>query len=307
MNYSTIFTNSSVSSEETKLSQYIWIATVVFLIALLNVVCIIVLVKTPQLQKSRFHYLTLCRSIGDFLSMILLVAMLINASLEVFRWHVPYLCKIISSSVYCFILFSLFQTLLICIERYMAVIQSTNQSLRKKLTQKKILPIFLIISLAYKAAINSIYFSESCTDHQNITYVMANQLPILLIFIVIIYLYTVTIVHLRRMLSKVAIGDQTMSETQHLHRLKRLKLNIFTLGLLISVLTVSILPKYIIVFAMPAAANTIGNIFFIFSPLGNPIIYFLRFTEFRKKIKQICCNKCSSDSRNALDDDVFVT
>lgn len=269
------------------------LATIVLLISVLNIVCIVVLLKSPELKKSRFHCLTLGLTVGDFLTTILVVVLLANNCLETIGLHVPYLCMILSSLVYCSIVFSLFQILFICIERYFATTVTADRTskLPKRLMQKKVMVLIFLLPLFFKIFINAFELQEDCVDsfHSSM-YIYLTEIPIIICLIVIVCLYINIIARLRKLWVRVSCADGVLPEFHYTQRIKRLKINIFTLGFLLIVLVIGLVPRSIVALMGNQGKGNYANTTWILSPLLNPIIYILRFTEFRERIKKTCCS-----------------
>ena len=297
--------NSSVMTNERDVMLFyvsICVAIVAFWIAVINAACITVLIKSPGLRKSQFHFLSLCLSIGDFATMFLVVVLLTNVVLETFGLNLPYLCSITSSQVYCSVLFSMFQTLSICIERYCATsAQNANiRILSKYLVKKKLMAIIYVLCVVYTMAIlfgSGLTIEKGCIGNKySFSYMYLKEFPIFLLFIYITVLYVIIIFRLRKIMNTLhfVTQDVPISESRHSHRIKRLKLNILTLGLIIIVLSVAVLPRIIIAISGPTKSGNYGNIMLMIPPLLNPIIYILRFVEFRDMIKPKCCHNVAT-------------
>ena len=292
--------NSSLLSTERNLTSFSIIISVVVLsvfIALLNVTCIAALLKSVKLQKSRFHFLTLCLSVGDFSTIMFVIILLTNSALETFGWNLSYLCSISSSFAYCSVLFSLFQALSICIERYFAtsVKNRIPKLLSKIFMTKKMMLAFYFICVLYTITIlygNGFTFKNGCAENQySSEYFLFKELPLVILFLSTIILYGIIMKRLRQMLTRVSPGNQIISELHYAQRLMRLKMNIITLGLLLVTLTFGVLPRIILALSGPAQSGNYGNICLLLSPMFNPIIFVLRFPEFRNILKPRCCTR----------------
>lgn len=282
--------------DDARLFATVIVAVLSFFVALFNIVCIAALLKSPKLQKSRFHFLTSCLSVGDSTTMIFVIVVLTNSVLEMFDCNLPYLCSVCSSFIFCSVLFSLFQTLSICIERFIAT-SVTNKTpkihvLSKILGMKKLMVVFYAICFAYTMAIlfgNGFSIRKGCVGNEyTLTYVYLKELPIVFLFLSTIVMYVIVMKRLRRMLTKISFVHQTISELQYKQRLKRHKMNILTLGLLLIVLAFGVLPRLIVAFTGPAQSGNYGNIFLMLPPLINPFIFVLRFVEMRDILKPRC-------------------
>lgn len=233
---------------------------------------------------------------------VLVVVLLTNVALETFRLNLPYLCSITSSQVYCSVLFSMFQTLSICIERYYATsVQSANiRILSKYLAKKKLMAILYILCVVYTMVIlfgSGHSIEKGCIGNKySFSYMYLKEFPIFLLFISITVLYVMIIFRLRKIMNTLhfVTQDVPISESRHSHRTERLKLNILTLGLIIIVLSVGILPRIIIAISGHTKSGNYGNIMLMLPPLLNPTIYILRFVEFRNMVKPKCCHSVAT-------------
>jgi hypothetical protein len=157
---------------------------------------------------------------------------------------------------------------------------------------KKLMVVFYAICFAYTMAIlfgNGFSIRKGCVGNEyTLTYVYLKELPIVFLFLSTIVIYVIVMKHLRRMLTKISFVHQTISELQYKQRLKRHKMNIFTLGLLLIVLAFGVLPRLIVAFTGPAQSGNYGNIFLMLPPLINPFIFVLRFVEMRDILKPRC-------------------
>ena len=108
--------------------------------------------------------------------------------------------------------------------------------------------------------------------------------------------FVIIIFRLRKIMNTLhfVTQDVPISESRQSHRIKRLKLNILTLGLIIIVLSVAVLPRIIIAISGPTKSGNYGNIMLMIPPLLNHIIYILRFVEFRDMIKPKCCHNVAT-------------
>lgn len=259
--------------------------------ALLNIMCMVVLFRSHTLRNSRFHFLTLCLSIGDFLTMILTFILLVNSSLEEFRLHVKHLCRILSLLVYCSILFSLCQTLLICVERYLAT-SVTNNIRRNVLAQKKYIILMFVLCVIYTNVLfglSSFSLQSGCIGNEyNYLYMIFSEVPLILLFIVITVIYITTAVRIKQMITRVSFINNDISSLQLSRRIIRLKMNLLTLGLVLLILAISVVPRVTVTLLGQSSSGNIGNATLVIPPIFNPIIYCIRFVEVRNMLKPNC-------------------
>lgn len=154
---------------------------------------------------------------------------------------------------------------------------------------------FYVICVLYTITIlygNGFTFKNGCAENQYSSgYFLCKELPLMVLFLSTVILYGIIMKRLRQMLTKVSFRNQTISELHHAQRLVRLKMNIITLGLLLIILAFGLLPRIILALSGPAQSGNYGNICLLLSPMFNPIIFVLRFPEFRNILKPRCCTR----------------
>jgi len=320
------------------------VKTVIFLfisigISILNISCLVVLAKEKKLKEKRFNTLTIFLSISDAATGLLSAAMSFHSIYYRLTGNdfAPF-CVITISLIVTTILFSLLQTLWICVERLIATFPTVRNPCPNVSVVFATIVIFILcgcVSIPANIAYGNIW-SESCS----VTSVYGkNQItklklytPIYLIVVVcIVVTYIGVICRLYKSWKRVhpTVGSQlalrrymntdtsimSMSATQTTgitdgnsnseygttsaqyqraqNGIKRIRKMTITLGLLIMVMLLSVLPNIIfglVVIAHPFnvkahTALSVSNIFLFINPLFDPIIYVLRMRSFRQHLK----------------------
>ncbi|CAC5416356.1 OLFR [Mytilus coruscus] len=259
--------------------------------AFLNIIFMVVLFRSHSLRNSRFHFLTLCLSIGDFLTMILTFALLLNSLLEELKLHVHYLCRLLSLLVYCSVLFSLCQTLLICVERYLAT-SVTNNLRRNVLAQKKLILLLFVLCVLYTSVLlglGGFSLQSGCLGNQYTSlHMIFSEVPLILLFIAITVIYIITAVRIKQIITRVTFINNDTSSLQLSRRIIRLKINLFTLGLVLLILAISVVPRVAVALIGQSQNGNVGNVTLVIPPIFNPIIYCIRFVEVRNMLKPNC-------------------
>ncbi|CAC5392375.1 unnamed protein product [Mytilus coruscus] len=101
-------------------------------IAVLNISCLIILAKDKKLKEKRFEMLTICLSISD--AAIGIISIALRSRTIYFRStgeNTPHFCYFFEILLIATFLFSLFQTLWICIERYIATFPTVTNPCQK--------------------------------------------------------------------------------------------------------------------------------------------------------------------------------
>lgn len=309
-------------------------------ISILNINCLIVLAKDKKLKEKRFDMLTVCLSFGDAATGLLLSGLSIQyINFELTGNGSPPFCFISLSLITSTVMFSLFQTLWICVERLLATFPTRSNSCRKISVFKMTMGIYLVC-VAFVFTIYSFYsniWSHSCKARiifgQNRVTTLSIFQPIYLITVLaIIFTYTGVIVRIYKswrrvhphfsmanqdrrqsrlqlptaistVQSEYFTGDQNTTNAGHLsmqrsvnhgtrNAMNRILKMAITLGFVILVLLLSVMPKVIIGLAVIGdplntnlnAALEISDIFLFLNPLLDPFIYVLRIRSFRERL-----------------------
>ena len=308
-------------------------------ISILNISCLVVLAKEKKLKEKRFNTLTIFLSISDAATGLLSAVMsfhsihynLTGNSLAPF-------CIITISLILTTILFSLLQTLWICVERLIATFPTFRNPCRNVSVVLMTIVIFILCGCVFfpaSIAYGNIW-SESCSvtslyGKNRITILKIYQPINLIIVVCIVVTYIGVIYRLYKSWKRVHptggaqlavrpyintdINTISLSATQTtgitngnsnseygttsaqyqrtqsgMQRIWRMTI---TLGLLIMVMLLSLMPRIIlglIVIAHPSnmkvhTALSFSDLFLFINPLFDPIIYVLRMRSFRQHLK----------------------
>ena len=336
-------TNMTVIPEYTK-DTSIFVRTLIFLlisigISILNISCLVVLAKEKKLKEKRFNTLTIFLSISDAATGLFSAAMSFHSIYNSLTGNgfAPF-CVITISLTVTTILFSLLQTLWICVERLIATFPTVRNPCLNVSVVFATIVIFILcgcVSFPANIAYGNIW-SESCSAPsvygKNRIAILNIYQPIYLIIVVcIVATYIGVICRLYKSWKRIhptvgaqlalrrymntdtstmsmsptqatgIVNDNTNSEygttsAQHQRThsgIKRIRRMTITLGLLIMVMLLSVLPNIIVglvVISHPFnvkahTALSVSNIFLFINPLFDPIIYVLRMRSFRQHLK----------------------
>lgn len=173
-------------------------------ISILNINCLIVLAKDKKLKGKRFDMLTVCLSIGDAATGLLSSGFSIQyINFELTGNGSPPFCFIGLSLITSTLMFSLFQTLWICVERLLATFPTRTNPCRKISVFKMTMGIYFMC-VVFVFTIYSFYsniWSQSCKSRiifgQNRVTTLSIFQPIYLITVLaIIFTYAGVIVRI---------------------------------------------------------------------------------------------------------------
>lgn len=108
------------------------VLSISIVIAILNICCLIILAKDKKLKEKRFEMLTICLSISD--AGIGIISIALRSRTIYFRLtgeNTPHFCYFFTILLIATFLFSLLQTLWICIERFIATFPTVTNPCRK--------------------------------------------------------------------------------------------------------------------------------------------------------------------------------
>lgn len=279
-------------------------ALILSLIALtINLLAVGFLLRSKNLKKSRFNTLVLYLSISD-------CCLLVQIILHTFFEHVfedtaagLYGCMGMKHSIGGTVCFTEWQMAMICMERLQATFQHEIPIL-KKLTSARSLGISFVASqlysfvpLAYEISQGPQPCHASYTLRPSLKYSI--DIPLFCTYWALVTLYGVIIYRMVKIIRKWT----TELETGHtltrnrLNNIKRMKMNMVTLGIILAVTTLAVLPREICAIVSTFVAHNeflqkfiqFGNYVLLLNPLIDPFIYVLRIEEVRKKVS--CCSK----------------
>lgn len=280
---------------------------------ILNVCSFVILGTTKKLQKSRFKSLVIFLSVSDFVTgteFLTHVLLDVNNDGQI---NLLYGCMILKHLIAGTITFSLYQTMLICLERLNATFKQRSNLILKMTTKKAILISFVTIH-GYTFIHLGYRLQEGVTpchvaDTAVLSFVLILDIPIMLLLLAIVMLYALVIFRLFSHSKK--IFDMVETATVQMKNSKRLmRRNINTLGSVIIVTMIANLPRTILAFYSLYSGPTvktltwlkISNHLLLLNLIFDPIINVLRIREYRDRI--ICCKKTSLVSSETVIIDV---
>lgn len=271
---------------------------------LINLGSIFILMISNRLKKSRFHALVLFLSISDLCIAFLIIVLLSLQSINSGEPVTLYGCMILKHLAGGMLGFSLIQILLICFERLQATF-TTKLTAIKKLTSKTAVSVYFVvcqlytlIPLSYEVINGPRQYGCSVFYTLNKLYVITLDIPllgtmcaILVLYIIIIYRITI---QKNRFLRQHFGSNSTNQTRKRKEELNRMKLNMTTLGMIIALTSVSIVPREIVAICSlfqeipESELIKITHSLLLLNPLFDPLIYVLRIPEVKNKITAIC-------------------
>lgn len=298
-----------------------------FISLVLNLLAIRVLVKSTKLRTHKFTCLSLYLSVSNLTtSFMCIITGVHTIILTLHNIDIPYVCFVSTLVISICTSCSLVQVFFICLERYLAM-QSVSKRKRgtHSLTCVYVIPIIGIILY------NSIIFTSTGRTNStscNLVKIFAENFWIyqlssiscrLSTYLLIVIVYVIVLIRLRRGIHMLnhergiseqpAVSANNLSVRHHCHsckryhqpdvkrqfssvRLNRIKRSMVTLGLILLVETVSVLPTLItnIVFVSTMDMKLLRvteytNILVLVNALADPIIYTLCIKEYRTELK----------------------
>ncbi|CAG2211704.1 unnamed protein product [Mytilus edulis] len=257
---------------------------------------------SKELKKNRFLVLAMYLSLSDsalgleFIYHNILVFM--NSQGVSFQYQ----CLIIQHLVGGTIMSSLIQILLICIERLNTTFSTKKEILVIVCSNKGVLLYFIlshcIVLLRFGMA--TIDGPVPCDPKNTTTTLLlfSHDIPCLFIVVAIISCYSVVVYRMIR--SRSFVHGSRMTESQVVKKKAkdiRTRRNAVTLGLIIFVSLVTVLPRSMLVFyynmgkksAITATLTLIFNNFLLLlNSVVNPVIYVLRIKKYRQYLRCKC-------------------
>lgn len=269
---------------------------------IINLLAVGFLLRSKNLKKSRFNTLVLYLSISDC---CLLVQIIIHTFFEQFKDDNDgglYGCMVMKHSMGGTLCFTQWQTAMICMERLQATFQREIRIL-KKLTSIRSLGIsffasqlYSILPLVYEISQGPQPCDPSYTFRKS--FLFSVDIPLFCTYWALVTLYAVVIYRMvnivREWKAEVSTGH-TLTRNR-LSNIKRMKMNMVTLGIILVVTSLAVLPREVCsVVSTFVDLNDrllkfgqIGNYVILLNPLIDPFIYVLRIEEVRNTI--LCCS-----------------
>lgn len=263
----------------------------------MNLCAIGILLNNKKLKKSRFHTLVLYLSISDCCIAVHYIVHSVFNYLDDGASITQYGCMVLKHCIGGTVGFSEWQTLMICLERLHAMYPHEKPLLKKLTSDRSVIISFIVCQLyTFLPLIYEItYGPQPChvSYTTKITFVLSIDIPLMCYYLSIVILYAVL---LRQIItkSKNRVADNTSilsMKTKH-EAMKRMRMNMLTLGIIIAVTSVSIIPRELgAVFSLFMENDDIilrivmiGNYTALINPLVDPVIYVIRIKEVRDKV-----------------------
>lgn len=267
--------------------------------AVINLCAIGILRSNSKLKKSRFHTLVLYLSISDcFIAVQYIFHTLFNY-LDEGAAVTLYGCMVFKHSLGGTIGFSEWQTLMICLERLQATFPH-GKPLLKKLTSNRsvgisfvVCQLYTFLPLIYEMTQGPQPCHVSYTT--KLTYVISLDVPLLSYYFMIVVLYIIVIWRIAQRNKRWTAEENSTNFARTKRRIdamKRMKMNMLTLGIIITVTSLAILPRELSAIVSIFVDHNelllqfvlIGNYATLLNSLIDPLIYVIRIKEVRDKV-----------------------
>lgn len=273
---------------------------------ILNACSLVILFRTNILKKKTFSRLLMLLSISDIMIGLeaLLHGIILHRFIQLDRNTKEYVCAILTSLSTATLLFSLFQVCLICIERLNATLETPRTTLAH-ITSNLFIGLGFVVFHLYPLVFRIFEFSQhapSCDIAPTTSHIFLLDIPAVLLVTVIVALYIIVIIRIMRQHNKIHGTSPVINTGSHQNQssmaYKRMKKNVLTLGIIISISIIAIAPRAIASITSLIMGNNPENIrsvlittrLMILNPILDPIIYVLRMKKFRQQLPCVCCN-----------------
>lgn len=260
----------------------------------LNICCIVALCKSKSIQENRFYVLTIYLSITDLgtsLAATVMAMFLMSDTSNV----VPCVCILIIGVLIAMIMCAMYQTLLICIHQLFVVFEIHSSLFNKMCTRCGIFAVYTLIHIY----VITLYFSYSNLSarkclHANL--IGSNEHKIVLWIDLVVLLLTGAILIIYSIVIGLVVRRHNQVQSISENTAKKLKSYGITLGIIIAVGFVSVLPASC--YSLSLLLNPgfvsyytrrLANNMYLVKPLLDPIIYAFRFRKFRRFLVCMCC------------------
>ena len=267
------------------------IIPVPIIFVVLNVCALVILCTTKNLKRNRFNCLVLYLSVSDTaIGVQTFIKFTINSFAE--GEIQKYICSVLGTFSTATTLFSMYQVLLICIERLNATYSVPNTHLKRVTSDRAVIFGFLLFQF-YPLAIcvYEIVTNETlCFILPTVVNITSIDTPIVAMTTVIIILYILTLLRIKKQQNKI----RELTETA-LNRIERMKRNMITLGIIVFVTVTILVPRPIAAIIAFSAQNQmsrsmlkISTYLLVLNPIVDPLIYVFRIKTFRQRL--FCCH-----------------
>lgn len=276
------------------------------LIVLLHVCSIYVSITSKDLKKNRFLVLALYLSLSDcavglqfmyhgFLN-------LLNSGFQNSAYL--YQCMILKHLACGTVISSLLQTLVICLERLNATF-TTKKRFLMILTGNPSVAFYFVMShciALVRFGVETVKGPVPCDGLQTITmtFILSHDVLSTTILMSVITCYSIVVYQMVKQQKMVDIQKGALSAWQITKKKRngiRMRNNLITLGLIIIITSITVLPRSFVGFYAYSVAGpekvsdlimVVNTVFLLFNPLFDPLVYVLRIKKYREFLRCKC-------------------
>lgn len=279
---------------------------IVIIMLLLHGCSIYTLRSSKEFRKNRFVVLALYLSLSDI---ALALEFIYHNILRLFDTQsmqsatFQYQCMMLTNLICRTVLWSLIQTLLICLERLNATFTTKKTILNHLTSNKSVILCFIVchVSALLRFGIETISGPIACDPKNSAVplILFSHDIPYISVFVLITSCYAVVVYRITRKRAGtigVRASQSTKADTI------RMRKNVITLGLIITLILLLILLRYIAIGLLYIGNGSdindilfiiFNNIFALLNPLLDPVIYVLRIKKYRDYLRCKCLRRNS--------------
>lgn len=269
----------------------------------LNATCIHILATTKRLREHNFLVISICLSISDLFLGIFSGLLSFIALLHNFGIYVPYVCYTLRSIIVSTGLYSVFHTLLICVDRFLATslnVSFANDMLRTLLSKKVLLisyVTFVILGLVFYLSTGDIYDTGPCALNENETVRLTTSITDCILFCFIVTMSILYVVVILRILKL----QQEVQQISGRKRRSRTRRNIVLLGSIVVLTAVCLLPRILMSLNLSLKDSLTTEDYFLlnftriismFKPVLDPLTYIIMLKNIRQRLEVSMCHRC---------------
>lgn len=270
--------------------------TLAFACVVLNICSLVILYRTSCLRTRRFNCLVLYLSISNTLIGLQALGSAVNyIFVAVGDIAALYSCGVFGILLRATTLFSLYQVLLICIERLNATFTPSKRALTVLTTDRSVLVGFVLIH-CYPVTIwvyDILHDQPRCEVVPTLRLFLSLDLPIVMTMSAFGLIYFIAI---RRLMLHLRSQKHTEITERKKIKMEKMKRNVVTLGLIVALNISIVLPRFFAVVTTLSSEPTedmsrillICTNLLILNPLLDPVIYLFRIRTFRHRL--FCCH-----------------
>ena len=269
----------------------------------LNATCINILATTKRLREHNFLVISICLSISDLLLGIFSGILSVISLLYDFGIYVPYVCYTLRSIIVSTVLYSVFHTLLICVDRFLATslnVSFANYMLRTLLSKRVLLiayVTFVILGLVFYLSTGDIYDTGTCALNENETVRVTTRITDCILFCFIVTMSILYVVVILRILKL----QQEIQPIAGRKRRLRTRRNIILLGSIVVLTAVCLLPRIFMSLNLSLKDSLTAEdylllnftrIISMFKPVLDPLTYIIMLKNIRQRLEVSMCYRC---------------